>query len=116
MMYTVCNRWTTFEKILNMHAYDTVTVAVKELKQRGYTMDFNLKDNCLICNENNYQPEDFDIVEVYRFEGESDPADEAVIYAIEGIKGEKGILVSGYGMSGDNLSSEMAKKLSFHLH
>jgi hypothetical protein len=99
-----------------MYVYETVTAAVKGLKERGYSKDFNLRENCLICNESKYHPEDFEIVEVYRFEGETDPADEAVIYAIEGRNGEKGVLVNGYGASAENMSAEMVKKLSLHTH
>ena len=98
-----------------MYSYDTVTEAVKGLKNRGYTLDFNLIENCLICNDHKFNPSEFEIVEVYRFEGNSDPADEAIVYAIESNDGKKGILVSGYGISADTLSSEMAKKLSIHL-
>ena len=99
-----------------MYFYDTVTAATRGLKERGYSKDFNLEENCLVCDNNNYHPEDFEIVEVYRFEGDSDPADEAVVYAVEGKNGEKGVLVSGYGPSAESVSSEIAKKLSMHLH
>ena len=98
-----------------MYTYDTVTAAVNGLKQRGYTLDFNLGENCLICHEDKFNPDDFEIVEVYRFEGNTDPADEAVIYAIESNKGLKGILVNGYGVSGDSMSNELAKKLAMHV-
>ena len=97
-----------------MYAYDTVSGAVSGLKKRGFTMDFNLKDNCLICHEDKFNADDFEIVEFYRFEGESDPADEAVVYAIESKNGQKGVLVNGYGPSSDAMSSEMAKKLQVH--
>jgi len=97
-----------------MHVYDTVTEAVKGLKDRGYTKDFNLRENCMVCDEEKYHPEDFEIVEVYRYEGDSDPADEAVVYAIESKKGDRGVLVSGYGISADEMTSELAKKLSLH--
>lgn len=98
-----------------MYTYDTVSAAVNGLKERGYTLDFNLAENCLICHEDKFNPEDFEIVEVYRFEGPTDPADEAVVYAIESSKGHKGVLVNGYGISSDPMSSEMAKKLSMHI-
>jgi hypothetical protein len=97
-----------------MYTYDTVSAAVKGLKERGYTLDFNLADNCIICHEGQFDPNDFEIVEVYRFEGQSDPADEAVVYAIESNKGHKGVLVNGYGISSDAMSGEMARKLSLH--
>ena len=97
-----------------MHTYDTVTEAVTGLKERGFSLDFNLKENCLVCHEHKFNPEDFEIVEVYRFEGNTDPADEAVVYAIQSVDGLKGILVSGYGPSADSMSTEMAKKLQIH--
>ena len=97
-----------------MYVYDTITEAVKGLRERGFTKDFNLRENCLVCNEDKYHPEDFEIVEVYRFEGDTDPADEAVVYAIASNKGDKGVLVSGYGISADEMTSEMAKKLAMH--
>jgi hypothetical protein len=97
-----------------MYVYDTVTGAISGLKQRGYVLDFNLQENCLVCHEDKFDVDDFEIVEVYRFEGNSDPADEAVVYAIESKTGLKGVLVNGYGPSGDSLSNEMARKLSMH--
>jgi len=99
-----------------MLAYDTVTDAVNGLKKRGYVTDFNLGENCIICHDDKFDPRDFEIVEVYRFEGNSDPADEAVVYAVESIRGHKGVLVNGYGPSSESMSSEMAKKLRLHLH
>jgi hypothetical protein len=97
-----------------MYTYDTVTEAIKGLKDRGFTVDFNLLENCLVCNDTRFDVDDFEIVEFYRFEGDSDPSDEAVVYAIESVNGIKGVLVNGYGISADALSSEMAKKLSIH--
>jgi hypothetical protein len=97
-----------------MYTYDTVSAALNGLKKRGYGMDFNLAENCLVCHEDKFDVNDFEIVEVYRFEGDSDPADEAVVYAIESNKGQKGVLVNGYGPTSDAMSSDMAKKLQIH--
>jgi hypothetical protein len=97
-----------------MYTYDTITAAVNGLKQRGFNLDFNLAENCIICHEEKFNPEDFEIVEVYRFEGNTDPADEAVVYAIASKNGLKGVLVSGYGISADPMSAEMARKLNMH--
>lgn len=97
-----------------MYVYDTVSGAINGLKERGFILDFNLDENCLICNEDKFNPEEFEITEFYRFEGDSDPADEAVVYAIESNKGQKGVLVNGYGPSSDAMSAEMAKKLHIH--
>jgi len=97
-----------------MFTYDTMTNAVTELKARGFSIDFNLAENCIVCNEGKFHPQDFEIIEVYRFEGNSDPADEAVLYAIESNSGLKGVLVNAYGMYANTMSDEMIKKISFH--
>jgi hypothetical protein len=97
-----------------MYSYETVTEAVTGLKQRGFTLDFNLQGNCLVCDEHTLDIDDFEIVEFYRFEGPSDPADEAIVYAIASDKGVKGILVGGYGIYSEEMSGEMARKLQIH--
>ncbi|HUR66473.1 MAG TPA: hypothetical protein VMZ03_08970 [Chitinophagaceae bacterium] len=97
-----------------MFVYDTVSEAVNELKKRGYAMDFNLSENCIICHADRFDVNDFEIVETYRFEGNTDPSDEAVVYAIESVDGKRGVLVNGYGISAEGMSSEMAKKLSMN--
>jgi hypothetical protein len=97
-----------------MHSYDTVSEATNDLRKRGFTVDFNLRETHLFWNNDQFHPEDFEIVEFYRFEGQTDPADEAVVYAIEAKSGVKGVLVNGYGISASTMSSELIKKLNFH--
>jgi hypothetical protein len=100
-----------------MYNYDTVSEAVNDLRKRGYTEDFNLGMDALHCKEIKCLPEDFEITEIYRFEGNTDPADEAIVFAIESGKNKiKGVLVNGYGISSDSLSAAMIKKFSTHLH
>lgn len=97
-----------------MFTYDTVVEAVKGLKQRGYSIDFNLEPDRLVCHQTplSLAPSDFEITEFYRFEGNSDPDDEAVVYAIESENGQKGLLVTGYGISAEGVGEEMIKKLT----
>src|SRR3984893_1135168 len=96
-----------------MYTYDTVTEAIKGLRQRGYSIDFNLEFDKISCPDLpvSLAPSEFEITEVYRFEGNSDPADEAVVYAIESKHGQKGVLVNGFGISADDASDEMVQKL-----
>ncbi len=94
-----------------MISYDTISEAVNGLKGRGFVLDFNLDENCIICHSDRFKPEDFEIVEWYRFEGNTDPSDEAVVYGIASKDGRKGVLVSGYGISAEGMSADMAKKL-----
>jgi hypothetical protein len=96
-----------------MYTYDTVSEAVNGLKKRGYSVDFNLQEDCIHCDPTGkLTPDEFIITEVHRYEGQSDPADEAVVYAIESKHGENGVLVNGFGVSADALSDEMVRKLS----
>ncbi|MBF9254138.1 cupin domain-containing protein [Pontibacter sp. 172403-2] len=98
-----------------MHTMTTVSEVLNKLKKEGYTVDFNLDDNCLICHGNALQihPDEFVVDESYRFEGVSDPADEAVVYAISSTKHNlKGTLVNGYGMYSESMADELVKALN----
>lgn len=92
--------------------YSNVTDAINKLRSQGFNTDFNLRENCIVCTEGEFQPEDFQIVDVYRYEGNSDPGDEATVYAIESTSGVKGILVTGYGASHDFYSTAILEKLA----
>jgi hypothetical protein len=96
-----------------MYTYETVTDALRGLKQRGYSIDFNLEVDQISCKEPAVilRPTEFEITEVYRFEGNSDPADEAIVYAIESRHGQKGVLVNGFGPSADEIGDDMIEKL-----
>ncbi len=61
-----------------------------------------------------FNADDFDIIDVYRYEGNSDPGDEATVYAIQSKTGVKGVLVTGYGMSAEDVSPDILKKLHSH--
>ena len=97
--------------------YDTVPAAVNDLQKRGYTDELTLKEHCVVCDgkKTELHPEDFQIDEFHRFEGDSDPADESIVYAISSAKhGIKGVLVNGFGTSASSLTQEMVAKLATH--
>lgn len=94
--------------------YDTVTEALEQLRKKGYKHDFNLQldaataeDKCLID-----QPHQFKIVESHRFEGASNPADNAVLYVIES-KDEKikGTLLNAYGTYSNDEVDDLIKSI-----
>ena len=73
-----------------MYHYATVSKALEELKEKGFTVDFNLQEDKIINS-----PTDFKIVHVYRYEGNTNPGDEATVYGIKSSTGEKGVFVAG---------------------
>ena len=80
-------------------------------------MDFNLAFDKLVCHENGYclNPAEFEITEVHRFEGATNPSDEDVLYAVESKDGNiKGVVSSAFGIYADPVSDEMIKKLSMN--
>ena len=91
--------------------YDTVSGAIEALRLEGYTVDFRLEESRLVCPTDRFSYDEFDIVDIYRYEGDTDPADEASVYAIQSKSGIKGILVTGYGASDDTFSTELLAKL-----
>ncbi len=100
-----------------MEAYDTVVEALNGLKERGYTTNFNIAFDKLICSEKKHvlNPDEFDITEVYRFEGDTNPGDEDVVYAVESKKGDiKGVFSGAFGLYADSVSTDMLRKLAMH--
>jgi hypothetical protein len=93
--------------------YDTISEAIDELKKQGFTLDFNLAGTNLHAGDHVFDVDDLEIVDLYRYEGMSDPADEAIVYALASPSGVKGILVSGYGISMDDASIETLKQLHY---
>ncbi len=90
--------------------YDTVSEAIDELRRQGFTTDFNIESDHIVCDKGKFSSHNFEVVDIYRYEGNSDPADEAAVYAIQCSDNTKGILVTGYGAS-ENISNDMLKKL-----
>jgi hypothetical protein len=98
-------------------SYGTLSETINGLKKEGYTLDFNIRQECLVCSITNtvLSPDDFEIDKVYRFEGMSNPDDQAILYAISSPKFDvKGVLVNGYGISADGATDAMIEKLKTH--
>ena len=102
-----------------MKSYDTVTEAINDLRRRGYSEDLNLSPNhnSLHCHRLDLliAANDFQVDEIHRFEGNTDPGDEMVVYAISSeFKQIKGVLTEAYGMYAESLDEELLNKLKVH--
>jgi hypothetical protein len=101
-------------KIKAMSPYVTLSETMNELRKQGYTEDFNLQQNCLECRNGGYKvfADEFKVDSYYRFEGDSNPSDEAILYAISSDRHDlKGVLVNAYGIYSEPVADEMMEKL-----
>ena len=92
----------------------TLSQTINELRRQGYVEDFNLQQNCIECRGGQFRvfPGDFKIDQYFRFEGESNPSDQSILYAISSdLNGLKGVLVNGYGIYSEGLTDDMLQKL-----
>lgn len=91
----------------------TLSSCVNALTRSGYETQFKVTKNGLksLTTEKIYRPEDVKILSFYRFEGESDPADNSILYAIETADGEKGTLTDAYGIYNDTNVSTFIKEV-----
>lgn len=98
-----------------MESYDTLSEAMTALRKQGYTQDFNLKGNFVVCSTGRYnmQHHEFEIDKSFRFDVDENPSDQAVLYAISSsVYRVKGLLVNGVGIYSDETANELIQKLS----
>ncbi|MEP7147222.1 MAG: hypothetical protein ABI792_09470 [bacterium] len=76
-----------------------LSLVIPEVRSKGYVNDFELIKGRLMSRQTGeiFKPEDLVIERVYRFEGNSNPDDMAVLYGITAQSGTKGIVIDAYG-------------------
>ncbi len=81
-------------------AAETLTDAISQLESLGYRSDFSFEDGAVQCPAcaTNHDPIRIVVRHTFRFEGDTDPGDEAIVLGVEcPACGVKGIVVSAYG-------------------
>lgn len=83
---------------------NTLSALVNKVVKDGYTDSFKVTKKGLYSNATDryFTPGDVHVKNFYRFEGESDPADNSIMYVIETSDGLKGTLVDAYGAYSDD--------------
>ena len=91
----------------------TLASCVNSLSSVGYATQFKAVKEGLksLTTEKIYHPDEVKINNFYRFEGESDPSDNAIMYAIETVSGEKGTLIDAYGAYTDTHIAAFIKEV-----
>ena len=91
----------------------TLVSCMNSLQEKGYKENFVMDEKGLkgMESEKIYQPEDIKITDFYRFEGESDPGDNSILYAIETSDGVKGTLTDAYGPYADARTNKFIRNV-----
>ena len=92
---------------------NSLALCLNKLVLKGYDDDFRMTDTGLKSLNTNkiYQPEDIHISNFYRFEGQSDPNDNSILYVVESDDGNKGTIVDAYGPYADKKLSDFMTKV-----
>lgn len=78
---------------------DTISTVLNTLKLKKQDNEFVIDETGqLSFNGRTYNQDDIKIIKTYRFEGESDPADAAIIYLIMAYDGVIGYSLDAYGV------------------
>ena len=96
-----------------MRDFDTLVEALQSLKAEGYQYDFNLISNGLHCKELDLKvgAADFQVEEIHRFEGDSNPDDSSILYVLSTSDGVKGTMVDAYGAYSGEIDPRILEKL-----
>lgn len=93
----------------------TVTSAVNQLEREGYDTTFKLDSHGIHCQacQHSHMPERLDITHTFRFEGATNPEDQAIVLGVRcpGC-GAKGVIVSAYGPDADPELFELLNRLT----
>ncbi len=94
--------------------FDTLSQAVDALTKDGYKEQFESGSDKVLAafSKTTYTPEELVIVESYRFEGETNPADSSMVLAIKASDGTKGTMVMTYGAN-HNQDDDLIKRIPF---
>lgn len=91
----------------------SLSLLLNKMVLDGYDDDFKIADAGLrsLKTDKTYKPEEINIVNFFRFEGQSDPNDNTIMYVIETSDGQKGTIVDAYGPYADKKLSDFMQQV-----
>lgn len=84
----------------NSDRMTTLSQVMETLRKRGIHKEFRMNEECEMKYESskkNYLPDELTILKTYRFEGDSNPADNVVLYVVQADDKNFGIIIDSYG-------------------
>ena len=99
---------------MNNNRYDTLAEASTQLKERGFNANLKVNDNTKLedSDGNQFNSSQVKLIEFHRFEGMSNPADSAIIYAVETETGEKGTVIDSFGADASEVTADFMKQVN----
>lgn len=91
--------------------YGTIIEALDYLRQNGYDKDFQMAGEGITADGQTYDADDLRIEVVYRYEGATNPSDEASTYGLATQDGVRGVLIVTDGTYANSASSRLLQKL-----
>lgn len=91
----------------------TLSLQIADLRKQGYDIDLCIKNES-ICNERSGEEFPIDSIKIdkhFRFEGNSNPSDNSILYAISIDDKFKGVLIDAYGVD-SSVSKTLYKLIS----
>lgn len=85
-----------------------------KLRKEGFKLDFKVTDDgrlCTLDGKQSFTPEQVQIVNFYRFEGESNPDDMSILYVLETDTGAKGTISDAYGAYSDEIIENFMRQV-----
>ena len=93
----------------------TVSMVLEKLRLKKRDNEFRMTPEGFSTGKGKtYNPEDLKIIRTYRFEGESDPSDNSIIYLLEANDGLTGYSLDAYGVyseHGDDGYDDFIRKI-----
>lgn len=101
-----------------MENQNKIAEAIIDLQLRGFDQDFVIKNEHILCVQDSelISPDDFEVIDTYKFDGAKRQRDNYVIYAIRSMHNNlKGILLTSYSTFNKGLSIHLWSKLAANL-
>lgn len=94
---------------------DTLSTVLKHLKEKHQDNEFTVSEHGLVLLRKLYREDEIKMIKTFRFEGDSDPAEEAIVYLVEAVDGTIGYSIDTYGVyanHSDDAYGRFLKRLS----
>jgi len=91
---------------------ETLSQIMNEWRKEGYTHDISVDDNLnATVNQKKYPPEELQLDKKKRFEGDTNPADMSILFAVSHKNDKLGLIVDSFNPKEETSTSKFLKKI-----